>query len=223
MKLSAARKAGNMKIKSYIYRILTLASSLGLAQAPAFSVTLAGHLEQNRAATTCSALARNATTIAAQAPGQRDCFPDSYEGAWRCDTEVTDSTVESVQAGEKVICEVRFVRNIQGKLVSVWKQDGWSEGDSTVTAFNTAEAQMDRTSFFTADGDGSWAAHARGNFTQVNGAAIIAHSVIDQYINGQYIGRYHTTSILRRENPLADIAIHEIRDDDQTIPTYLNK
>jgi hypothetical protein len=220
MKLSAARKAGTMKIKPYIYRILTTASCLGLAQTPAFSVTLAGHLEQNRAATTCSAAIARSAAIAGQARTQTDCFPDSYEGAWRCDTVVTDSTVESVQAGEKVVCEVRFVRNDQGQVVSVWKQDGWTEGASSVKAFNGAEAQMDRTSFFS---DGSWAAHARGNFTQVNGAAIIAHSVVDQYIDGQYAGRYHTTSILRRENPLADIAIHEIRDDDQTIPTYLNK
>lgn len=194
-----------MKVSLKALQSLALASFAALSVNPAQAVTLAGHLEQNYAAITRGAnLTSNASLNASV---QNDCFPESYEGNWRCDTVVTDSAVQTVIPGQKVQCEVRFVKDSAGKVVSVWNQDGWTEGQSTVKAFNTLEAQMDRTSFQNnQSSEGMWAARARGNFTQVNGAAIIAHSVVDQYIDGQYVGRYHTTSILRRENPLEGMA-----------------
>ena len=132
---------------------------------------------------------------------QRESFPESYEGSWRCESVVTDSAVASVTPGQKVICEVQFVRDAQGKVLSSWNQDGWAEGQSSVIAVNNLESQMDRTSYCTEQGsDGMWSARARGNYIQINGAVIIARSVVDQYMDGQYLGRYHTTSILHREN-----------------------
>lgn len=195
-----------MKSSFKALQSLAIAAFAALSVNPAQAVTLAGHLEQNYAAITRGAnLTANASQTAAIQ--QADCFPESYEGNWRCETVVTDSAVQSVIPGQKVNCEVRFVKDAEGKVVSVWNQDGWAEGQSSVKAFNNLEAQMDRTSFQTSQGgEGMWAARARGNFTQVNGAAIIAHSVVDQYIDGQYVGRYHTTSILRRENPLQGMA-----------------
>ena len=194
-----------MKLSIKALQSLALASFAALSVIPVQAVTLAGHLEQNYAAITRGANFVQSGQLNASL--QDDCFPESYEGSWRCDTVVTDSAVQTVVPGQKVQCEVKFVKDASGKIVSVWNQDGWTDGQSTVKAFNAQEAQMDRTSFQNNQGsEGMWAARARGNFTQVNGAAIIAHSVVDQYIDGQYVGRYHTTSILRRENPLAGIA-----------------
>lgn len=194
-----------MKIKFLTSKLLIVAALMGSAQTSVQAITLSAHLEQNSAAITRGAdLASGATLNTSM---RQDCFPESYEGSWRCETVVTDSAVQSVTPGQKVFCEVQFVKDATGKVVSVWNQDGWSEGQSSVTAFNNVEAQMDRTSYQTVQGsEGMWAARARGNYTQVNGAAIIARSVVDQYIDGQYVGRYHTTSVLRRENPLAGVA-----------------
>ncbi|HEY9754447.1 MAG TPA: hypothetical protein V6C97_04770 [Oculatellaceae cyanobacterium] len=194
-----------MKIAALTSKVLILAAFTGSVCAPAQARMIAGHLEQN-----CTAIAGD-TSLAGgaiqSAAIHANSFPETYEGVWRCETVVTDSAVQSIMPGQKVVCEVNFVKDASGKVQSVWNQDGWSEGQSSVTCFNAKEAQMDRTSYQTSNGqDGMWAARAKGNFTQINGAAIIARSVVDQYIDGQYVGRYHTTSILRRENPLEGVA-----------------
>jgi hypothetical protein len=205
MLLSAVERPATMKIAALTSKIFLIAAFVGSICAPAQARMIAGHLEQN-----CNAITRD-TSLASgalqNAAIHANSFPETYEGRWRCETVVTDSAVQSIVPGQKVVCEVNFIKDASGKVQSVWSQDGWSEGQSSVTSFSSSEAQMDRTSYQTSDGqDGMWAARAKGNFTQVNGAAIIARSVVDQYIDGQYVGRYHTTSILRRENPLEGMA-----------------
>ena len=194
-----------MKFATLTTKLLILAAFVGAVSTPAQARMIAGHLEQNCTNITSGANFANGATL--NTAIQQNSFPETYEGNWRCETVVTDSAVQAVTPGEKVVCEVQFVKDNAGRVISIWNQDGWSEGQSSVTAFNNVEAQMDRTSYQNAQGgEAIWAARGRGNFTQINGAAIIARSVIDQYIDGQYVGRYHTTSILRRENPMEGMA-----------------
>jgi hypothetical protein len=192
------------------------AIALSVLSAPiAQSTTLTGHLEQLQPLTIGGAAQRISLS-------RTDCFPEAYMGSWQCETIVTESAVASVLPGQKVLSEVDFLRDQNGTIVSSWKQDGWTDGQSSVTAFNTREAQMDRTSYYMAGGnDGMWAARARGQFTQISPFTIVGKTVVDQYIDGQYVGRYHTTSILRRERPDTSVAAIEMREPNDNVgPSY---
>ncbi len=207
----------HMKLNLLAKTTLALTTfALSTITAPiAQSTTLAGHLEQLQPATMGGATQRVGLS-------RTDCFPEAYAGDWQCETVVTDSAVATVLPGQRVLSEVAFQRDASGAIVSTWKQDGWMDGQSSVTAFNTSEAQMDRTSYYVAGGNESmWAARARGQFTQLTPYTIVGKTVVDQYIDGQYVGRYHTTSILRRERPDTSVAAIEMREPNDNVgPAY---
>jgi hypothetical protein len=206
-----------MKLNLIAKTTLSLtAIALSVISAPiAQSTTLSGHLEQLQPATIGGAVRKIGLS-------RTDCFPEGYAGSWQCETVVTDSAVGTVLPGQKVLSEVEFMRDQSGAIVSSWKQDGWQDGQSSVTAFNTTEAQMDRTSYYVAgSNDAMWAARARGQFTQVTPFTIVGKTVVDQYIDGQYVGRYHTTSILHRERPDTSVAAIEMREPNDNVgPAY---
>lgn len=181
------------------------------------ATTLTGHLEQINKAT-----ASDTTKYLGQI--KTDSFPDAYEGNWQCETTVVDSAVGEVPIGVKTVSQVSFIRNATGTITSTWQQNGWAEGQSTVTAFNTTEAQLDRTSYYMVGSNaGLWAARARGQYTKVAADAIVAKSVVDQYMDGQYVGRYRTTSVMRRLRPEVDMAILKVREpNDNDGPAYLD-
>ena len=181
------------------------------------ATTLSGRLEQINKAT-----ASDTTKYLGQI--KSDSFPDAYEGQWQCETTVVDSAVGDVPVGVKTVSQVDFARNASGAITSTWQQNGWAEGQSTVTAFNTTEAQLDRTSYYMVGSNaGLWAARARGQYTKVAADAIIAKSVVDQYMDGQYVGRYRTTSVMRRLRPEVDMAILKVREpNDNDGPAYLD-
>ena len=61
----------------------------------------------------------------------------------------------------------------------------------------------------------------RGQFVQINANTIIGKTVVDQYIDRQYIGRYHTTSIIHRELPDTSVAAVEMREPNDNVgPVY---
>jgi hypothetical protein len=131
---------------------------------------------------------------------QAESFPSTYEGNWQIHTEVTDSAVESVPAGQKMVSNIDFVRKPDGRVVANWNQPGWTETKVSITSYSTSEAMTDRTTYYYGERmNGSWAARSRDSFTQVEPNKMIAKSYIDQYIDGQYLGRYRTKSVLVRE------------------------
>jgi hypothetical protein len=126
-------------------------------------------------------------------------FPASYAGTWRCVSYVTDSQVDSVAVGNETVSQISFVRNNFGQLVAIWQQPGWTEARASVQVPNPQVASLDRTDYFYGQGlQGNWAARSRDNFEQTADNEMVALSYIDQYVDGQYIGRYHTKSILVR-------------------------
>jgi len=126
-------------------------------------------------------------------------FPQSYQGDWACQTQVTDSTVSTVSAGQTIDLEVTFYPTTDGRVQARWNQAGWVETQNTAYSYGKNEAKSDRTTYyFGENSQGSWAARSRDQFAQTGSDTISASSYVDQYIDGQYVGRYRTTSVLKR-------------------------
>ncbi len=128
-----------------------------------------------------------------------ESYPSGYQGSWHCVTTVVDSGVQAIPAGQVTLSDVTFARQADGRVTAAWTQPGWTESTSSVTSFSSTEARVDRTNYFVSkDLDQSWAARSRDQFTQTSRQSITAKSYIDQYIDGQFVGRYRTTSVLQK-------------------------
>ena len=144
------------------------------------------------------------TADGAQAPTAS--FPSTYEGLWRCQSTVIDSQINVVPTGHKLTSVIRFVRNSNGKLVAQWVQPGWNETQTSVQKFSESEAKLERTNIYSGDGNSNWAARSQDVFTQIDDATMVAQSEVDQYMDGLYIGRYRTESILSRITQPEDLS-----------------
>lgn len=134
-------------------------------------------------------------------------FPASYQGAWYCQTTVVDSTLPAVLQGQVIGSEVVFFLSKDGGIHARWNQPGWVETQSQAITFNGTEAKADRTTYYFGDNmQGSWAARARDQFAQTGPDIISAKSYVDQYLDGQYLGRYRTTSVLKRSGAAQNMA-----------------
>lgn len=134
-------------------------------------------------------------------------FPTTYQGAWYCQTTVVDSTLPAVLQGQVIGSEVVFFLSKDGGIHARWNQPGWVETQSQAITFNGTEAKADRTTYYFGDNmQGSWAARARDQFAQTGPDTISAKSYVDQYLDGQYLGRYRTVSVLKRSGASQNMA-----------------
>lgn len=134
-------------------------------------------------------------------------FPATYQGAWYCQTTVVDSTLPAVLQGQVIGSEVVFFLSKDGGIHARWNQPGWVETQSQAITFNGTEAKADRTTYYFGDNmQGSWAARARDQFAQTGPDMISAKSYVDQYLDGQYLGRYRTVSVLKRSGTSQNMA-----------------
>ncbi|HEY9784223.1 MAG TPA: hypothetical protein V6D17_02400, partial [Candidatus Obscuribacterales bacterium] len=165
--------------------------------AKAEATLLRGYLEE---------IAPCATQAPTEAP-LPESFPATYIGRWRCVTTVTDSQVSSIIPGQQTISEIKFRKRSDGKVVADWSQPGWAEAEATAISFDSQKARVDRTNYYYGEGlKGAWAARSRDDFTRVGTDKMTAQSYVDQYLNGQYLGRYRTTSVLQRINETEGLA-----------------
>ena len=156
--------------------------------APAFATLLQGRVEHHL------------VPLAAEVEKTiQDSFPQSYEGNWHCITTVVDSAVSDVTPGTVTQCDMQFKRSVDGRILAHWSQPGWTESQSSIVSFNKNEAQMDRSAYYWADGaGGAWATRSRDSFTLTPENSIVANSSVDQYVDGNYLGRYKTNSVLTK-------------------------
>ena len=107
-----------------------------------------------------------------------------------------------------MISDVEFVRKPDGRIVASWVQPGWTETQSSILTWSTTEGQVDRTNYYYGDKmNGAWAAKSRDKFTQLDNNRIASTSYVDQYIDGHYLGRYRTKSVLVRTSRPVDVAL----------------
>lgn len=193
---------------------ITTLSAMLLASAnvvPAQGNVLHGYLEHQAqqesapAATPAQAPASDSISggVEALVPNS---YPTGYQGSWHCVTTVVDSGVATIPTGQVLLSDVTFAKQTDGRVTAAWNQPGWTESQSEVTAFSSSDARVDRTNYFVSkDLDQSWAARSRDQFSQSNRNSITAKSYVDQYVDGQFVGRYRTTSVLQRQ-PGTDLA-----------------
>lgn len=172
------------------------ALTLGLLtfSAPAQSTVLQGYLEHQTTPVKTDA------AYGADQIEMPNSYPVSYEGSWHCVTTVVDSGVPTIFVGQIVDSDVSFNKATDGKITATWMQPGWTESQASVTTFSNSEARVDRTNYYIAAGlDKSFAARSRDQFSQTAPDAIVAKSYVDQYVDGQFVGRYRTTSVLHKQ------------------------
>lgn len=134
-------------------------------------------------------------------------FPANYSGRWQCVTRVVDSAVDTVSIGTELKSEVAFVDIPDGRVVARWVQPGWTETQASAMSWSSREAQTDRTSYYFGEGmNGAWASRSRDHFMQVATDRLECKSYVDQYLDGKYIGRYRTISVLTRLGTVNTIA-----------------
>jgi hypothetical protein len=140
-------------------------------------------------------------------------FPENYAGRWQCVTRVIDSAVDTVAVGTELVSEVSFVEIPDGRVIARWAQPGWTETQASAMSWSSREAQTDRTSYYFGEGmNGSWASRSRDHFMQTGTDRLDCKSYVDQYIDGRYVGRYRTVSVLSRVGAVNTIAQGERKD-----------
>jgi hypothetical protein len=206
-----------MSPRKSITKISILGATLLAAMTllPAQATVLQGYLEHQSevqtAPSTTPAQAPNSASPSDSISGavetlMPNSYPTGYQGSWHCMTTVVDSGVPAIPTGQVMLSDVTFARQADGRVTASWVQPGWTESQTSVTSFSSTEARVDRTNYFVSkDMDQSWAARSRDQFTQTNRQLMTAKSYIDQYVDGQFVGRYRTTSVLQKQ-PGSDIA-----------------
>jgi hypothetical protein len=186
--------------KSALINTLAAALYMGMGMvlalvsiAPAEAVVLNGQLEEVEVAD------ENASPGVQPGALIPNTFPTHYAGKWVCETTITESSVPTVLPGTKVQSEVHFIPTADGRIEMRHYQPGWVRNKCLTVSFNGNEAKADTTSYYFGEKvQGAWAARTRDQYLQETDDLIKAKSYVDQYINGQYVGRYRTISVLRR-------------------------
>ncbi len=182
------------RVKYCFLLVQTLVLIASTCLLPAQAKLLNGHIEQIKEVD----LDSNSNSNKSQA---NTSFPEEYIGLWRCQTSVIDSQVETVSKGTTLSCDIQFVPDKQGKVSGQWIQPGWVETQISTLSWNPKEAKVDRTSYYFGQSmvqGGSWACRSRDHFIQIAQNRMECQSYIDQYLDGKYLGRYRTQSILTR-------------------------
>ncbi|MBP7860587.1 hypothetical protein KA183_02810 [bacterium] len=179
--------------RTAIIKYSALMLTFAVSFIPAEAKLLSGHIEQIKEADV--QLEENPQSQASNS------FPDNYIGVWHCQTTVTDSQVDTVAKGTSLACDIQFVPDKTGKVTGQWIQPGWVETQISTLSWNPKEAKVDRTSYYFGQSmvqGGSWACRSRDHFIQISESKMECQSYIDQYIDGRYLGRYRTKSLLTR-------------------------
>ncbi|MBK7837826.1 MAG: hypothetical protein IPJ49_09110 [Candidatus Obscuribacter sp.] len=200
----------SQKLQS-IFKALILSVYTVSIISPAQAMVLTGRLEENhehtQADTTPSASPTfqqaPATSAAMPKPGAStlnpNTFPATYQGTWSCETTITESTIATVIPGTVVRSDIAFYPLGDGRIQARFSQPGWVDNQTMAVTFNGTEAKADRTSYyFGENSQGQWAARTRDQFRQDGPTVITAKSYVDQYMDGQYLGRYRSVSLLRK-------------------------
>lgn len=119
------------------------------------------------------------------------------EGTWNCVSKVVDSNCPSIIPGTVVQSFIQFLRNAEGSLVQNWQESGWTPASTPVLKFGNSQISTSKEATFQ-NGQGGWTARTQERMKMLNPQTMIAESTVQQYLNGQFVGTYKTTSVLRK-------------------------
>lgn len=200
-------KAGNAAFFAAITACLCASSS------PATPL-LYGHIKEDGAApaTLQSSATREiapAMATAATTRQEKQTPLARFQGTWQAVTVVTDSLVPTVSAGQRVVSTMEFAQSNDGHLYAKWEQPGWRESQASVTVTSTDSFMIDRTSYYFGDRSTAWATRSRDSYNLLEGNKVLATSEIDQYVDGRYVGRYCTRSVLVKISDSTSVALRQ--------------
>lgn len=209
------RQRATIKRMSMTLAAAPVVLGLLLSAVPANAALLHGYVSETGAKEQQDKIITTRIEERQQQPVARtDSFPSELQGSWQCVTVVTDSLVESVPVGQKIVSRMDFVKTQDGRVVARFLQPGWTEAQEKVTALSTSRYQMDKTNYYLHSG-GGWAARSRDRYQVLERNRMIAESEVDQYVDGCYMGRYRTRSTLVRfSNGTENVALTPMPDPD---------
>ncbi len=184
-----------LRLKGFVL-VLGVLGILGGVAPPVQSMILRGYVSEGRLACVQQGLVRRHKALAQV---KTDCLPESYLGRWQCLTVVTASGVAVAVAGQSVVSEIEFVRQEDGRITAAWQQAGWTETNSQVKRIDALSAIISRVSQYQGPGrNRGMICHCWDSFVQTDREHMAAESYVDQWVEGQYQGRYQTRSVLSR-------------------------
>lgn len=122
---------------------------------------------------------------------------EAVEGTWNCISKVVASTCPAVMPGTVVHSLIQYLKNTQGSLVQQWNEAGWMPASTPVLKFTESSITTTKTSNMQGIG-GGWTARSQEHLKLLDPNTMIAESVVEQYLNGQFVGRYKTSSVLKK-------------------------
>ena len=132
---------------------------------------------------------------------QIDFLPEAraraMQGEWLCLTQVTQSSTAGVTPGMTVRCRVNYTRDNQGNLVENWSQDGWTPSSGAVVKLDSANITVSHVSCLPSR-QGVISAQSTDVLSLLSPSTMIAEGLVNQYRDGEFIGQYRTSSMLRR-------------------------
>lgn len=186
--------------------------AVAVGSAASAAPLLCGHVKEDAPLTPSSmqaGVAPSAQSVPLMATAReerKDPF-GRFQGTWQAITLVTDSLVPSVTAGQRVVSTMEFAQSNDGHLYAKWEQPGWRESQASVTVTSNDSFMIDRTSYYFGDRNNAWATHSRDSYSLLEGNKVLATSEVDQYIDGRYVGRYCTKSVLIKVSDATSIAL----------------
>jgi hypothetical protein len=161
----------------------------------ASAMMLTGRVQSNYTtggASESAVQASNSQAYELQAQESAEQTASRFQGKWQCFTTVVDSNVPAVTPGTKVACALTFQALNNGQVKAAWEQKGWTTSESTVGKCANGALHLSHTNQFSS----GWAAHAEAFARVTSPTTMVAHSVVDQYIDGRLISQYKTQSQL---------------------------
>ncbi len=92
---------------------------------------------------------------------------------------------------------VSYVPNARGQMLELCEQDGWSPTTAAVVDLSSDTILVKRTSCSASRG-AAISAQTKDAMKIVSPNVIAATSLVNQYVNGAFVGQYRTQSVLHR-------------------------
>ncbi len=177
-----------------IINIAVCAIALSHTATPAEAVMLHGSVET----ADFTAVQPMPLSAALSAVQQSDARANLLEGNWKCVSQVVGSNVAGVAAGSVVESAVKYTRDGRGNLVEYWSQDQWTPASSAVVKLDTDLMTSTHESISPAANGAAWSARSHDMYKIIAPDRIVAQSIVEQFVNGQFVGRYKTASVLQK-------------------------
>lgn len=170
--------------------------SLALSQTltPAHAVMLHGSV-QTADFTSAQPMPLAASLSANQ---QRAARASILEGTWQCVSQVVASNVPGVAPGNVVQSAMQYSLDRTGNMVGHWQQDQWSPASSAVVKIDSDLLTSSRESVNAGAGGRAWSARSHDMYKIIAPNKMLAQSIVEQFVNGQFVGKYKTASILQK-------------------------